>query len=123
MDEDGRRAIIAELSAGFGAAKDVTPASGQPLHALLPSLKILAPWRPSPTRGLVLFEGWPGQRPLFWIDLAVVNSEGHPPRSNGEQLVLGEAWRSFSFSFPWPVEPTTPTRAVQAWLNRFREPT
>ena len=121
MNDSAREAVVAELKAAFGGARDVTPAPGQPLHVLLPKLRLLKPGRPSPTRGLVAFTNWPQERPQFWIDVAVANSAGHPPRSNAEQLVVGESWRYFSFSFPWPTHPLTPTRAVQAWLNRFRE--
>jgi hypothetical protein len=123
MDCSARQAVVAELNDAFGEALDVTPTADQPLHVLLPKLQILTPWKPSPARGLISFEGWPSVRPQFWIDVALTNAEGHPPRSNSEQLVLGEPWRYFSFSFDWPVQPLTPTRAIQAWLNRFREST
>jgi hypothetical protein len=121
MDNEERKQILAALAETFGEAKDVTPAEAQPLHVLLPNLRVQPPWGPSPTRGLVKFEGWPNQRPQFWIDMAVVNPQGTPPRSNTPQLILGETWRQFSFSFPWPVEPVTAIHAVLKWLTRFRE--
>jgi hypothetical protein len=122
VDEDIRRKVTEELRQAFGEAEDVTPAPGQPFHVILPRLELLPPWRPSPTRALLCFANWPSERPQFWIDPAVANAEGHPPRSNSEQLILGDSWRYFSFSFPWPVSPLNPVRAAQAWLNRFREP-
>jgi len=123
MDADARKQIVSELAEAFGEARDVTPDSGQPLHVLLSDLKLPSPWKPSPTRGLAKFENWPRQRPLFWVDLALVNGDSQPPRSNSEQLVLGETWRQFSFSFAWPIDPLTPMHAVLKWLTRFREST
>lgn len=123
MDAETRKAIVAELADAFGDAKDATPEDGQPLHVLLPTLGIPSPWKPNPARGIVKFENWPEQKPLFWIDMAVVNGEGQPPRSNNPQLVLGETWRQFSFNLPWPIDPPTATHAVLKWLTRFREAT
>ena len=120
MDAD---AVVAELSAAFGHAIDVTPAIGQPLHVLLPSVKLPVPWSPSSARVMLRFDGWPGQRPEFWIAREVVNRDGQPPRSNSEQLVCGEVWRQFSFAFAWPHERATATRAVLLWLTRFCEGT
>jgi hypothetical protein len=113
--------IVDELAAAFGSARDVTPGPDQPLHVLLESVPILEPWTPRRARALVQFTNWPDQRPQFWIDIAVRSSLGGPPVSSSEQYVLGEAWRQFSFQFEWPAAPATPTRAVQLWLNRFRE--
>lgn len=73
MDSETRKVIVAELAAAFGEAEDVTPAEDQPLHVLLPSLPILAPWQPTRARGLARFAGWPDQRPDFWIDIKVHN--------------------------------------------------
>jgi len=128
MDDVTRKAIVDELGASFGEAVDKTPADGQPAHVLLPVLALLPPWTPSPARALVRFTtDWPNQRPDFVIDLKVADKAGMPPRNNGgnpstETLVLGETWRQFSFQFPWPQHPRTATRAVQLWLNRFRDP-
>jgi hypothetical protein len=49
--------------------------------------------------------------------MAVVGDAGEPPRSNDTVYVLGEAWRHFSFSFPWNGD--DPVIAVQSWLERF----
>jgi hypothetical protein len=129
MDEATRKALVAELTASFGAAEDRTPADGQPAHVLLPKLQLLPPWKPSQARALVRFtSNWPEQRPEFFIDLGVADPDGVPPRNNGgnpaeQVLVLGETWRRFSFPFDWPPRgPKTATRAVQLWLNRFRLP-
>jgi hypothetical protein len=128
MDEATRKAIVGELAASFGGAVDKTPADGQPAHVLLPALELLPPWKPSPARALVRFTTeWPEQRPEFFIDLKVLDPAGTPPRNNGgglpePVLVLGEPWRQFSFNFSWPNGTKTPTRAVQLWLNRFRDP-
>src|SRR5690242_809639 len=93
--------IVDELAASFGAAEDVTPEPGQPLHVLLPSVPILYPWTPQRARALLRFTAWPEERPEFWIDLRVVNANGQPPRSSSEQYMLGEGWRQFSFQVPW----------------------
>ena len=128
MDLATRKAIVDELRASFGEAEDVTPGDGQPAHVLLPKLELLPPWKPSPAKALVRFTaGWPDDRPDFFIDLAVVDKAGTPPRNNGGNLpapvlVLGDPWRQFSFNFLWPQNPKTPTRAVQLWLNRFSLP-
>jgi hypothetical protein len=120
MDASERRRIVEELASSFGQAVDVTPSPDQPLHVLLPSVPLLPPWA-SPARALVRFVNWPDVRPEFWIDMDVLTSSGEPPRSSSEQLVVGGSWRQFSYAFTWPQQPTTATRAVLLWLNRFRE--
>lgn len=128
MDVAVRTAIVEELRASFGAAEDVTPSDSQPAHVLLPQLALLPPWMPSPARALLRFtERWPEERPEFFIDVAVVDKAGTPPRNSGGNpatltYVVGASWRQFSFSFTWPQNPKTATRAVQLWLNRFRDP-
>lgn len=119
MDAAAREAIVTELATAFGEAVDVTPTPDQTLHVLLPKIALLPPW-PSPVRALGRFVNWPDVRPDFWIDMQVVTPQGEPPRSSSEQLVVGGSWRQFSYAFGWPQEPTTPTRAVLLWLNRFR---
>lgn len=123
MDCDERADTVRELQEAFNRADDVSPDPDQPLHVLLSDLALLPGWEPSPARALLRFTDWPGTRPDFWIDIAVLNRESAPPRSSSEQYVLGEPWRQFSFSFPWPIEPCTATHAVQMWLNRFTEQT
>ncbi len=120
MEDVERRAIVEDLSNSFSEALDVTPGPDQPLHVLLPKVHLLPPWG-SPVRAMVRFVNWPHARPDFWIDVAALTPSGQPPRSSSDQLILGESWRQFSFAFAWPQEPLTPTRAVQLWLNRFRE--
>lgn len=128
MNPAARQEIIQDLAASFGQVVDKTPAEDQPAHVLLPSLKLPAQWTPSPARALLRFsEGWPNERPDFFIALNVVDAAGTPPRNNGgnpaaQVLVLGETWRQFSFAFGWPQAPPTPTHALQLWLNRFRDP-
>jgi hypothetical protein len=119
MDAAARRAIVDELGAAFGGAQDVSPDATQPLHVLLPNLKLLAPWTSS-TRALVRFGGWPGTRPDFWVDIEVRNAHQQPPRSSSQEYILGEPWLRYSFNLPWNGEDTA-TRAVQLWLGRFRE--
>ena len=109
--------LVDDLKEAFGSAEDVTPAEGQPLHILLPSLALPEPWKPSPSRALTIWERWPEERPRFLIDMAVVGDAGEPPRSNDTVYVLGEAWRHFSFSFPWNGD--DPVIVVQSWLERF----
>jgi hypothetical protein len=129
MEASVRGAIVDELKASFGDAVDKTPADGQPAHILLPSVRLLPGWKPNPARALVRFTpNWPMERPEFFIDLSVTDAAGVPPRNSGGNpaahvLVLGETWRQFSFNFAWPSanEFRTPTRAVQLWLNRFRD--
>ncbi len=123
MTPDARQAIVQELAAAFGGAEDVSPDAQQPLHVRLTGLQFMAPWHPSPAEALLRFGGWPDVRPDFWIDPAVVNASGQPPRNPTDEYILGRVWRRFSFGFPWPAEPRTATRAVQLWLTRFREPT
>jgi hypothetical protein len=123
MDVTSREQIVAALADAFGEARDVTPDAQQPLHVLLSSIRLPAPWKPNPTRALIKFENWPSQRPLFWVDIELVNGGDQPPRSNSAQLVLGDTWRQFSFNFPWPIDPLTATHAVLKWLTRFREGT
>ncbi len=115
-----RAAIIAELAAAFDGARDVTPAPDQPLHVELTALQVPPPWRPSPTRALLCFAGWPDRRPDFWVASEVVNDSGQAPQSSNDAYILGGRWRAFSFQFPWIGDCRSPTRAVQLWLTRFR---
>jgi hypothetical protein len=121
MDPAARAAIVVELGAAFGGAKDVSAGTDAPLHVLLPTLTLQPPWT-SPARALLRFETWPTARPDFWVDMSVVNASGAAPRSDRTDLVLGQQWRGFSFNVPW-VGTETPTEAVQKWLVRFREDT
>jgi hypothetical protein len=117
MDVATREEIVFGLDAAFGRARDVTPAPGQPLHILLARLELPEPWEPSPTRALTIWASWPGGRPDFFIDYAVRGADGEPPRSHSDAFHLGEAWRAFSFQFPWSGD--DPVLAVQRWLTRF----
>jgi len=105
------------LEEAFGSVEDVTPDPSQPIHLLLPRLELPEPWQPSPTRALTIWEDWPGTRPRFLIDEAVVGENDQPPRSNSTVYVAGESWRQFSFAFPWAG--SDPVRVVQLWLERF----
>ncbi len=109
--------IIGKLERAFGAAIDVTPDPGQPLHVLLPEVELPDPWRPSPARALTIWANWPSERPQFMIDERVVGESGEPPRSNSLAYHLGESWRAFSFRYVWSGG--DPARAVQLWLTRF----
>jgi hypothetical protein len=117
MDAAARIDIIARLSAAFGGAQDVTPEGDQPLHVLLPQLELPDPWKPSPTRALAVWRNWPAERPLFVIDEGVVGENDEPPRSNDLVYLLGEGWRSFSFSFNW--NGNDPVQVIQRWMTRF----
>ena len=117
MDAAARIDIVAPLSAAFGSAEDTTPAPDQPLHVLLPQLELPDPWKPSPTRALTVWRNWPAERPQFVIDLGVVGENDEPPRSNDQVYLLGEGWRSFSFSFNWKGD--DPVCVIQMWMTRF----
>jgi hypothetical protein len=112
-----RETIVAQLSTAFGGATDVTPADGQSLHVLFSTLELPAPWTPSPTRALSIWEGWPNERPRFVVDEHVVGEDGEPPRSSDPVYLIGEPWRQFSFSFDWKGD--DPVHAIQRWLTRF----
>ena len=118
MDAAQRAAVVSELSAGFGSARDVSPAADQPLHVLLDGVGLGGSWTPSPARCLVVFTNWPTQRPDFYVDASVKSKAGEPPKSHSWPFVLGQKWLAFSWSFPWS-EKTSPTRAVKKWLARF----
>lgn len=117
MDATQTQEIVAKLGAAFGGARDVTPAQGQALHALLEQLELPSGWTPNPTRALTVWAAWPDGRPDFYIDHAVCGPDGQPPRSNSDAYLVGETWRAFSFQFPWSGE--DPVLAVQKWLTRF----
>jgi hypothetical protein len=121
MDDDLRQQIVERLEAAFGDARDVTPADGQPLYVLLAAVELATPWTPSPNRALTVWDGWPENRPTFYIDADVTGETGQPPRNPNPTYLLGETWNAFSFSFPWIGD--DPVRAVQTWLTRFEEPT
>jgi len=117
MEAGDRKMLARRLAVAFGEAVDVTPADGQPAHILLPAIRLPEPWKPSPTRALTVWEGWPGTRPQFVIDETVVGETGEPPRSNHPVYLLGQSWRGFSFNFASSGD--DPVRAVQLWLARF----
>jgi hypothetical protein len=117
MEPAERERVVSELARAFGAAADVTPAPGQPLHVLLPALDMPEPWRPSPARALTIWADWPVQRPQVFIDEAVVGESGGRPRSHSLVYQLGEPWTQFSFAFAWTGR--DPARAVQHWMTRF----
>ena len=117
MDEATRKEIVSRLATAFGQAQDATPADDQPLHVLLPALELPEPWTPSPTRGLSIWRNWPTERPEFVIDESVAGEGGGAPRSHHSVYLLGEAWRGYSFSFPW--EGDDPVLMIQLWMNRF----
>jgi hypothetical protein len=118
MDAADRERLVEVLGTAFGLAEDRTPAPDQPPHILLPELELPEPWQPSPARALTIWAGWPGERPTFLIDQAVLGRDGQPPRSHHENLALGEPWRGFSFSFEWDGS-SDPVLAVQMWMERF----
>lgn len=122
MDELARKSITAALRDALGAAKDVTPGEGQPLHVLLPSLVVPPPWQPSPLRALTRWGNWPQERPEFFVAESLTGSAGQPPQSSNPLLVLGATWLSFSFGFKLPWNGDDPVRAIQLWLGRFQEP-
>jgi hypothetical protein len=68
-----------------------------------------------------MWEGWPDNRPAFYIDARVKGSTGQAPRNPSPTYLLGETWNAFSFSFAWRGD--DPVRAIQTWLTRFEEPT
>ena len=117
MEAGDRKLLVRRLAVAFGKATDVTPADGQAAHVLLPSIQLPKPWKPSPTRALTVWEGWPQNRPQFVVDQSVVGEAGEPPRSHHPVYLLGESWRGFSFNFAWSGD--DPVRAVQLWLARF----
>jgi len=117
LNERAHELLTDRLAAAFGDAVDVTPADGQPAHILLPRIELPKPWKPSPTRALTVWQGWPTSRPQFVIDESVVGESGEPPRSNHAVYLLGQSWRGFSYEFSWFGD--DPVRAVQLWLTRF----
>ena len=60
---------------------------------------------------------WPAERPQFVIDQGVQGEQGEPPRSSEPVYLLGESWRTFSFSFSWSGQ--DPVRVIQLWMTRF----
>jgi hypothetical protein len=109
--------ILPLLAAAFGGVEDVTPAPGQPLHVLFGQIELPEPWTPSPTRALTVWRNWPAERPQFVIDQGVQGEQGEPPRSSEPVYLLGESWRTFSFSFSWSGQ--DPVRVIQLWMTRF----
>jgi hypothetical protein len=122
MDASEREELVAKLDQAFGGATDVTPSPDHALHVLLTNLELAEPWKPSPTRALAIFGNWPTDRPLFFVDEAVVGETGQPPESHHSGYHLDESWRGFSWTFAW--NGNDPVRAIQLWLNRFiKKPT
>jgi hypothetical protein len=117
MEPGDRKMLTRRLAVAFSGAVDVTPADGQPAHILLPAIRLPKPWKPSSTRALTVWEGWPGTRPQFVIDESVTGETGEPPRSHHPVYLLDQSWRGFSFNFAWSGD--DPVRAVQLWLARF----
>jgi hypothetical protein len=109
--------ILPLLSAAFGRVEDVTPGSGQPLHVRFEQIELPEPWTPSPTRALTVWRNWPAERPQFVLDPGVQGEQGETPRSSEPVYLLGESWRTFSFSFNWSGQ--DPVRVIQLWMTRF----
>jgi hypothetical protein len=116
MEATERSKILGALKRAFGGAEDANPGQ-EPLRVLLPRLDLPEPWQPSSTGSMVVFEGWPQTRPLFYVEETVVGEGGEPPRSNHTVLLDGVTWRGFSFAFDWSG--SDPVRAVQLWMERF----
>lgn len=117
MDGVEREGLVGKLDQAFGGAVDVTPSPNHDLHVLFTNLELPDPWKPSPTRALAIFANWPTERPLFYVDEAVVGENGQPPDSNHSAYHLDENWRGFSWTFTW--KGSDPVGAIQLWLNRF----
>ena len=117
MDAAEREQITAKLGAAFGGARDVTPVETQPLHVLLESLDLPSEWTPNPTRVLTIWDGWPANKPAFYVEPSVSGPNGRVPQNPSDTYLLGETWRTFSFSFPWSGD--DPVAAVQRWLTIF----
>lgn len=115
MDAALREEIVAKLGAAFGGARDITPAEGQPLHVLLEALELPSGWTPNPTRAITIWDGWPTSRPLFYVEPGI--SGTHALANPSDRLVLGETWRTFSFSFIWKGD--EPVLAIKRWLTIF----
>jgi hypothetical protein len=75
-------------------------------------------WTPSPLRGLLLIQGWPGARPVLLVEGAIRRNGASPPNFSA-QYQLGEAWMSFSFSAPWDPQRPSLVAAVASWMERF----
>ena len=116
MEDALRAEIVARLDAAFGGARDVTSAAGQPLHVLLERLELPSGWTPNPTRALTVWDGWPNNRPAFYVEPGI-NGPNGVPQNPSDAYILGEQWRTFSFQFPWKGD--DPVRAIQRWLTRF----
>jgi hypothetical protein len=117
MDAALRAEIVARLDAAFDGARDATPTEGQPLHVLLEQLALPSGWTPNPTRALTVWDGWSGSRPAFYVEPSIAGPNGYMPQNPSDPYVLGEHWRTFSFTFPWNGD--DPVRAIQRWLTLF----
>lgn len=117
MDAALREAIVAKLGAAFGGARDVTPAEGQPLHVELASLELPSGWTPNPTRALTIWNDWPTSRPAYYVEPSVRGPNGEVRQNPSDSYLLGETWRTFSFSFPWKGD--DPVLAVERWITLF----
>lgn len=117
MEAAERAELVAKLQQAFGGATDATPSPSHDLHVLFTNLELPDPWKPSSTRALAIFGNWPEERPLFYVDEAVVGETGQPPESPHSAYHLDESWRGFSWTFAW--KGNDPVRAIQLWINRF----
>jgi hypothetical protein len=117
VDAAEREQLVAKLDRAFGGAEDVTPTANHALHVLFTKLTLPDLWKPSPTRALALFNNWPAERPLFYVDEQVVGETGQPPESHHSVYHLDQSWRGFSWNYTWTGD--DPVRAIQLWINRF----
>jgi hypothetical protein len=116
-DGELRQEIVTKLGAAFGGACDVTLADNQPPHVLLAALELPSGWTPNPTRALTIWDGWPGARPTFYVEPTIQGPNGRVPQNPSDAFLLGETWRTFSFSFAWNGDDAV--RAIQLWLTIF----
>ena len=118
MERPERERIVEELARAFGAAIDVTPAPGQPLHVVL-STRSNSQLRgvPRPTRALTTWADWPTAK------AAVLHRRGrggrirHPPPQPQHGLPARRALDSVQLHVPRSGQ--DPVRAVQYWMTRF----
>lgn len=91
---------VDRLTSTYGAEHIRLARDGQRTLVRIDAIELPVSCQPSVVPALLVLD--PAQpRPTFYVVPGVLLPNGKAPASTSVQLVGGESWMQFSFSFPW----------------------